>query len=941
MKISVIVVAALLCAVTMDPRAESPVNIGSRSYEQNDGKAYLLDERGMKWEIQPGEVAVKFRSYVSESAKTMLLSTFGLTARRPAPNVMGFVRVRFDAELNVLDLLRELVQQPEIEDAYPNTLLQFQGEPNDEYFDEQWNITKMRVDKAWDVTTGSSSVTIAILDNGIDTGHEDFVDVIWSNPGEIPGDGIDNDADSLWYGAPLVDDVKGWDFKDGDNDPRPALSTDAHGTPVAGLASATRNNSLGVAGIAGGDTGDRPRLVAIRCNCSFDVVGAIRYCWKKDIDVINMSWTTNDPDGAVAAELDSAYAHGTVLVAAAGTTYLAWPLNKVFFPANYEPVIAVAATDPDDGHLTYSAVGLELDVAAPSGRRLETPTIPLWTVDNYQTPGDNNPTSCQCPPDNVRYYSGFSGTSASSPEVVGVVALLRSHFPNISPAQVTERLRVSAVDLGQAGLDSLYGYGRVDAYRALTEWGTIDENVTWSPSDTRDGVRYVSGDLTIAAGATLTIMPGTTVRVASNDDLMSGVDTTRIEFNVEGELVADGTDASPIVFESWNPQTTEDWVGFYFDNQSAGGTFDHCVIKRAEYAIESYVPLTVTNTAIDTCRYAGVVSQAGGALVQGCALTDPGSYGVFLTTDTTLVRGTVISNAVSTALHVQPNASVSVRTSQFLNSDTGLYHSGDTQFANVDSNCVFSGNTIGVHCYDTGTLSSIMRSSIHDNNHGIACDEFSHPLIRYCTVEENGMGILCTNCSEPSIRNNRIRSNDSGIVAATGGNPDIGTYSTTGLNTITANVDYHVVNWNEVGIVAQNNSWGKTSAPCGPKETKLYGAVDVSYPLCYDPNTTSLIEREAEIPRAVTGISAIVPNPFNPTTTVHYSLAAPGAVQIRVYDVAGRFVRELVNRTEPAGDHVVPWNGIDRTGNPVASGIYFVKMDAGRESFTRKMVLLK
>jgi flagellar hook assembly protein FlgD len=86
---------------------------------------------------------------------------------------------------------------------------------------------------------------------------------------------------------------------------------------------------------------------------------------------------------------------------------------------------------------------------------------------------------------------------------------------------------------------------------------------------------------------------------------------------------------------------------------------------------------------------------------------------------------------------------------------------------------------------------------------------------------------------------------------------------------------------------------------------------------------------------------AIVPNPFNPTTTIHYSLAVPGNVEIHVYDVAGRLVQELVNGLRVAGPHSVAWTGTDRRGEAVASGIYFVRMVTPQQVFTKKMVMLK
>jgi flagellar hook assembly protein FlgD len=98
---------------------------------------------------------------------------------------------------------------------------------------------------------------------------------------------------------------------------------------------------------------------------------------------------------------------------------------------------------------------------------------------------------------------------------------------------------------------------------------------------------------------------------------------------------------------------------------------------------------------------------------------------------------------------------------------------------------------------------------------------------------------------------------------------------------------------------------------------------------------------QPEAKPSVTEIVAVVPNPFNPTTTIQYALASQGKVEINIYDVAGRLVEELANGTEVAGPHSAVWNGTDRRGSPVASGVYFVRMVTNGQLFTKKMVLLK
>ena len=466
--------------------------------------------------------------------------------------------------------------------------------------------------------------------------------------------------------------------------------------------------------------------------------------------------------------------------------------------------------------------------------------------------------------------------------------------------------------------------------------GSIASNTTWS------GNLFVNGDIVVQSGVTLTIAAGTHVWIWQGDATSGGVDHDRIEFNVEGTLVANGTTANPIVFDPWAPQTTEDWGGFYFDNASGGGTFNHCTIKRAEYAIESYVPLAVRNTLIADCRYSGIVSKAGTAFIKDCTLTNPGSFGIFLTAGSATVRNTTVDNAVATALYVQPSATLVARNSQFLNSDKGLFVGGNTS-ANVDSACAFKYNNIGIHCYNASTGPQILRSAIENNSsNGILCDQGSQPLIQENTLRYNAVAIQCSNSSHPTVHSNMIKSNTVGMKTMTGSEPDA-----SGGNTFAYTTSKHIINYGvDITIYAWDNCWNNNTPPCAPPANRFLGDVNRDFPVCCSVSQSSpLSERLPDPdgkPVAVnTGLTAIVPNPFNPTTTVHYGLAAQGAVKIVIYDVAGRFVRELMSGPQAAGRHEALWDGTDARGTPLASGVYFVRMSAGSGTYTKKMVLLK
>ena len=464
-------------------------------------------------------------------------------------------------------------------------------------------------------------------------------------------------------------------------------------------------------------------------------------------------------------------------------------------------------------------------------------------------------------------------------------------------------------------------------------------NITWN------GTVLVNADRAVPAGKTLTVQPGTRVRVSTTDRTPGGTDTQKVELNVQGTLIADGTAASKIKFESWTPTTTQDWVGIYFGSTSGGGTFDNCQISRAEYGIESYKPLTVKNTAIEDCYFAAIAARGGSTLIQGCTLTRPGVFGVFAINANTTLRNTTIDDAANIACFVETSATLTARNSQFINSDTGLFVNGMAA-VNIDSTCAFNTNAIGINCYGTNNSTSIARSTIQGNAvDGILCANESRPPIQYCQVLSNYVGIYCTGTNTgPAIANNTFDNNTGAVNADVGANPDIGNGGSNGNNSFLTSTGYHVANANAWTVLARSNYWNRSTPPCFPKTSKIVGPVDYNPSLCSNPNPVSpmsyVVPNPAEVARV--GILAAKPNPFNPTVTISFGVPLEGShVEIGIYDVQGRMVRELVNSHRPGGISEVVWDGTNAEGRPVASSVYFVRMSAGRVVDTRKLVLLK
>ena len=362
--------------------------------------------------------------------------------------------------------------------------------PNDPYFsssgswgqayDHLYGVKALGCPAAWDVSTGTG-IIVAVVDTGIDYTHLDITNNIWINPGEIPGNGIDDDGNGY------VDDVRGWDFighsagaPQQDND---TFDRNGHGTHVAGTIAAEGNNGLGIIGVAWG-----AKVMAVKGlsdgGTGWDSVGAnaIVYAANNGADVINASWGGQGTSPVLEDALNYAASLGVVFVAAAGND-TADEAN--FFPANCSAAIAVAALDPNGGHAGFSNFGNRLDVSAPGVDILSLRA----TNTNLGTPLAQDPG-----------YTRADGTSMAAPHVSGVAALVLSQHPTWSSEEIRQVLRSTADDVEALGIDVLTGYGRVNALRAVQAGPTLEARIlspanesTASPTMTVAGVAQGPG----------------------------------------------------------------------------------------------------------------------------------------------------------------------------------------------------------------------------------------------------------------------------------------------------------------------------------------------------------------------------------------------------------------------------------------------------------------
>lgn len=388
----------------------------------------------------------------------------------PPPNsnlldLSGYYEIEFPEETDLQELISVYSQDPNLEIVEKVQMCPLDAVPNDP--NVQWHLNNANdadVDayEAWDIGTGDSSLILGILDTGVLYSHPDLSGNMWTNPGEIPGDGIDNDANGY------IDDVQGWDFVNGgslcdvaggedcsipDNDPK---DFDGHGTHVSGIAAAVTNNSTGGAGIAGGWYPKKGcKIMPLRVgwhatdglgyvSMSF-VASAINYARLKGVTAINCSWGSSY-NSALNSAVSNALSQGIVFCKSIGNDNIENPDD--FLSSTFPQVLSIAATDRYDHKADFSNYGSIVDISAPGKDIRSTYAV------NY------NPA-----------YAIMSGTSMSAPMLTGMVGLLRSKVPDLSIAQVTSLIQdySDSIDHLNPGYEGKLGAGRISLYNSLVQ----------------------------------------------------------------------------------------------------------------------------------------------------------------------------------------------------------------------------------------------------------------------------------------------------------------------------------------------------------------------------------------------------------------------------------------------------------------------------------------
>ncbi|MFN5848252.1 MAG: S8 family serine peptidase [Chitinophagales bacterium] len=372
---------------------------------------------------------------------TKLFSRTKVISRLPVskhPLLSSTYEIVFEKEINLDTLVIQLNQLEQIDFAEKVPIYRLFFTPNDPLYSSQWNLAKIQADLAWNLGQGCTQVKIAVTDDGFLMNHEDLVNQWHINTGEINGNGIDDDGNGY------IDDWRGWDAANNDNDPSATAPTNSfftHGTHVAGIIAGQTHNSKGIAAI-----GYNCKMIPVKIGLSpnSSLTGAFQgldYAINASgCDVINMSWGGGGWSATYQTLFNIAKTKGIICVAAAGNSNS----SNDMYPASYNHVISVAASASTDARAWFSNYGSTIDVTAPG-------------VDIQS-----------CLAGATTSYGLMSGTSMASPLVAGLCGLMKCYNP--MPADSIEACLKRTCDNIAAQnpiLKDSLGAGRINAFQAL------------------------------------------------------------------------------------------------------------------------------------------------------------------------------------------------------------------------------------------------------------------------------------------------------------------------------------------------------------------------------------------------------------------------------------------------------------------------------------------
>ena len=911
----------------------------------------------------PDVVIVKFRTALDSrlrssarlrSALPSGLETARRIAHRPA-NAAAVARgldriyeIRLPRGADVTQVAAKLARLPEVEYAEPRFLYStFENEsvarvmatPNDPRFGEQGFLNLIQAPAAWDIIKAEvNPPLVAVVDGGTMWTHQDLQPNLWTNPGEIAGNGLDDDGNGF------IDDLHGWDFLANDPDPRGSSTTPAnadHGTHTAGLLAAVTNNLLGVASASW-----NPRVLAVNVSASSDNFIAygydgILYAVDNGARIVNLSWGGPDWSQMGKDVVEYAVSQGALLFAAAGNAGNQIPN----YPGAYPNVYAVVNTNwlPGSGPDTRrfsSSYGTWVDLAAPGSDMLSTM--------------DANPGNT---------YALMNGTSMASPVAAAVATLIKAQHPTWTNLQIGEQLRATCDNIDPLNPSEWWyrlGKGRINALRALTESPTAVRITGFSFAD-GDG----NGQLNRGETVTLSLSLKNYRAPAANLNLTLTSATSDI-------VVADGSQAVGALAEGGTVSLPAAFSFTVASNAALGGLAELRVGMTAAgyndfewirlpiepvYETHDVNKVQVSLAATGNVGWIGFPGEPGGA--KGMGLGYDGSAnclfegGLLVGTD-----GTHVADAIRTDNeHTDFGALYPP-----IRRTPGLVSAQETQMSYIDvpnptqplgirvtsESRAYTTSTIDDFVFlgyritnTTGAIQNGMRVGLFfdwdiDAEHyatnradwdaargmGYAFDT-SDPSLPYfgILVLQGGAQTIYAAFPPGNFSDFTKWEAMTGVYGTSTGPGDVSNMLTTGPFTVAPN-DSVAVWFALVG----GHTLAELQANADQARAKWNSLVAAGPPEPFS-NGISLAE--------------LSPNPFSGGTRLDLRIDRPRNVSASVFDTRGRRVRSLGDRVFAAGFASLDWDGKDDEGHAVGAGVYFLSVESEGQRWMKKAIVLR